>query len=143
MRSAATLATNGAACVIAERSAGVVSYSNLAENLGGAQHSQRVLDERLRGENLDSAQADVAAAAVRVDQVPRRKRPGHHVHAEVAPGEILFKRHVRPALDREIAVPDSRRALAPRQGDVHRLAIDGNLQNGKRGTHEIDPADLP
>ena len=71
------------------------------------------------------------STAVRIDDLADGKRPGDHVHAKIAPAEILLERDLGAAFDAKIAVADTDRALAARGSDVDRLAPDGQLQDGK------------
>ncbi len=140
IRSAETVATSGAASVIAARSARRHGVFEPGGKLRRAQHAQRIFAERGGCQDVDPPGADIGLAIVGIDELGRGQRPGQHVHPEVPPSKVLGDRDVRPAGNLEVAMAAAKRALAAGQGDVDGLAVDGELDHRKRGADEIDPA---
>ena len=105
------------------------------------QQAQRVLGERLRRDDVDAPGPDVGDAAEGVDDRVVADPARDHVHAEVAPAQVLLKRDLRTALDGEIPMPGPGRPLAPRQRDVGLALSARQLDDGKRRADDVDPAD--
>jgi hypothetical protein len=109
--------------------------------LARAQHTERVLDERFRPQDIDAARRHIRGPTVRIDEHPFRNAPRHHVHAKIAPAQVVLEADVRTPLDREVAVPDAGRTLPPRQRDVDRRAVERALYDRERSADDIGAAD--
>ena len=84
----------------------------------------------------EDALFEIGPSAMRVFD---RAREGIHVdrvESEVAPSRRLFERYSLVVLDFKVAVPGSRPRLAPREGDIDRVAVE--LEHAKRRADEIE-----
>ena len=138
-RSGETVATRPAAACIAASVAGVGSYSKRAANWAARNIRSGSSTNVSGAEDVDAPRADIGFAAVGIDQLAGGQRASEHVHAEIAAREVVLEGDIRPALDREVAVPVADRPLASRKADVDGLTVDGQLEDGESGADEVEP----
>src|SRR4051812_13900859 len=97
----------------------VVGFEAMASSKHESAHrAQRIIGEALGTERAELARSEVVSASKRVDELATVKLDGHRVGREVAPVQVLLRRHGVIGVNLEVLVTGSGRSLAPGQSDL-------------------------